>query len=77
MDAVTHHQDIVGLADRLVLEFGDTMPPGQILGIVHRANRLVVQTTSDQHDALALCESIARRLISGRWSGTRSHVASA
>lgn len=66
MDAVTHRRHIVGLADRLMLEFAETMSPGQILRVVHRADRLVVHCTGDGQDAVALCEAIARRLICAR-----------
>ncbi|MBC9733017.1 hypothetical protein [Nocardioides marmotae] len=66
MDAVTHRRHIIEVAERLVIEFAGTLPPGQVLRTVHRANRLVVHSVTDEQRAVDLCESIARRLIRDR-----------
>lgn len=66
MDAVTHRRQITSLAERFVVEFAGTMPPGQILRVVHQADRLVLRSAGDAQDSVDLCEAIARRLICER-----------
>lgn len=66
MDAVAHRRKITGLAEQFLLEFAGTMPPGQILGVVHQVNHLVLHSVEDAQAAIVLCEAISRRIISER-----------
>lgn len=77
MDAVRHRREIESLAERLVLEFGAMLPPGQILRIVHKANRLVLQAAGEAANPVVLCEVIARdvlreRVAVSQYRGTES-----
>ena len=71
MDAVTHRREIESLSERLVLEFGTLMPPGQILRIVHQANRLVLQAAGEASHPVVLCEAIARDVLRERIAGIK------
>ncbi|MCD4533299.1 hypothetical protein LRP67_04285 [Nocardioides sp. cx-169] len=63
MDAVTHRTEIARLAEQFMAEFAGTMPPGQILRVVHQADRLVLRSAGGAENSVSLCEAIARGLI--------------
>lgn len=65
MDAMAHRHRIARLADQLIAEFGEVLPAGQILRIVHRADHLVLWTAGGT-DAEPRCEALSRRLIADR-----------
>jgi hypothetical protein len=66
MDAVTHRRRITELAGRLVAEFTDVLVPGQVIRLVHQADRLVLHSAGSTDDSVVLCEVIARRLLDDR-----------
>jgi hypothetical protein len=49
------------VADRLILEYAGSVPPGQVLSAVLRVDRLVGRY--DGPDRVALCESMVRRRL--------------
>ncbi|MCX6399327.1 MAG: hypothetical protein NTX33_05280 [Propionibacteriales bacterium] len=55
------------LAERLMVEYAGSVPPGQILAAVTRAHRLVkANHLGGSNGGMALCEAVARRSIADR-----------
>lgn len=55
------------LAERLIVEYAGSVPPGQILAAVTRAHRLIRSTRLGRSNGeMALCEAVARRSIADR-----------
>lgn len=61
-----HRSDVVELSTRLIEEFEDVLPPGQVISAVVRSHRLVLGTTGGSSNDLQACEDIARRLLASR-----------
>ena len=58
-----HQRD---LTDRLLSEYADALPPGQIIAAVARAHRLVVRGAGPWPERMELCESLVRHQLARR-----------
>lgn len=49
------------LGEQLVTEYGGAVPPGRVLTLVHRADRLVAGVPASQR--ASTCEAVVRRML--------------
>lgn len=63
------------LTERLMVEFWDALPPGQVLTAVYDANKLLGRWAADPARRVAACEIIARQLLLERLADTTASVA--
>ena len=68
MDAgVLSRRDICrNLAERLIIEYTGSLPPGQVLATVIRAGRVLGTVDLDAANWAGLCESMVRRGLADR-----------
>lgn len=66
-DVRTYADERHALGDRLMMEYAGSLPPGQVLAAVARADLVVARMDPrDSQARMSLCESIARRSITDR-----------
>lgn len=63
----TYADERRALGDRLMMEYAGSLPPGQVLAAIARAD-LIVTSLDGRYssDRIGLCESIARRNLTDR-----------
>ncbi len=77
MPAPYDHSPVDDLAEHLVVEYAGGVPPGQVVSAVERAHVLACHSADAGPARLALCESIARRLLHDRIVANRRAWAAA
>ena len=60
-EAVAHRIRLRELGEQLVAEYGGAVPPGRILSLLYRADRLVAAVPDPQR--AATCEAVVRRML--------------
>jgi hypothetical protein len=60
-DAVAHRVRLRVLAEQLVAEYSGALPPGRILGVVYRADRLMAAVPASRR--AMTCEAVVRRML--------------
>lgn len=72
------HRAVHDLADQLVVEYGDTLPPGQILALVYRtAHSLAHLPGAGTAWQSGACEELVRRALSERIDAVDTRVGAA
>ena len=62
--SLTYRALLRDLADQLMLEYSGALPPGQVLGLVYRANSTVTRVSLESR--LSTVGAIVRRLLPDR-----------
>ena len=65
-DLRAHREERRHLTDRLIVEYAGSLPPGQVLATVLRADRLLSPFEPDQPGRFAMFESVARHWLAER-----------
>jgi hypothetical protein len=60
-DLMTHRTRTRELGEQLVAEYGGALPPGRILALLYRADRLVAGVPASRR--AATCEAVVRRML--------------
>ena len=63
MNLGVHRQDRTDLASRLTVEYAGSVPPGQVIAAVLRADHALRSFAAGDQRRLALCEELARHRL--------------